>query len=355
MVMSDFPDKKYIKNLDGLRAYSVIGVLLFHANISSHFYYGWLGVQVFFIISGYLITTILLDSKDSKNFFKIFYARRILRIFPIYYLALIFTVIFAFIINSSIKDIWYYLLYIQNYRLSWVNWNPQFPPLLNHTWSLAIEEQFYLFWPLMIWLLSKRKLIILCLSLILTAFFVKYFLSLKFPANPINWANTFANFDMLASGALLAIILKKVDIKKVLISCLILSIFTLLIYLLVFYLKPSHHLFWETNVKLTEIDGQAFIILVIPFIVFAISYLIYKNNIFTKIFFSNSIIVYIGKISYGIYLYHLIVFLIIDRYCHINNIFIISTSKFFLTMLISVLSWHLIEKRFLSLKRYFSY
>lgn len=348
-------NNKYIKNLDGLRAYSVIGVLLYHAGISVHFYYGWIGVQVFFIISGYLITTILLDSKKSNNYFKIFYTRRILRIFPIYYLVLIFTVIFAFIINSSIKDIWFYLFYIQNYKLSWVNWNPQFPKLLNHTWSLAIEEQFYLFWPLMVWLLSKRKLIILCFLLILTAFLVKYLLSLKFPGSSINWANTLANFDMLASGALLAVVLKNVAVKKVLNGCLCFSVLTLLIYLSVFYFKAPHQLFWVKDVKLTEVDGQAFLILVIPFIVLTITYLIYKNNIFTKIFFSNSIIVYVGKISYGIYLYHFIVFLILDQYSHINNIFILSTFKFFLTMLISILSWHFIEKKFLDFKKYFIY
>lgn len=353
--MSIITRDKYIKNLDGLRAYSVIGVLLFHANLSSHFYYGWLGVQVFFILSGYLITTILLETKESKNYFKIFYTRRVLRIFPIYYFVLIFTVIYALFSKLPVKDLWYYLLYIQNYHLGWVNWSPQFPQLLNHTWSLAIEEQFYLFWPLMIWFLPKLKSFILCLIMIFAAFFVKYFLSLKYPGNPINWSNTLASFDMLASGALLAIILKKFDIKKVLLSCVFFSIITLVIYFLFFNLYPSHHLFWESNAKLTEIDGQAFIILVIPFISYLITYLIKNKNKFTKIFFSNIVIVYIGKISYGIYLYHFIVFSLVDNSFSNYSIVLVAILKFLLTLIIAVLSWHLIEKKVLNLKKYFVY
>lgn len=129
-----------------MRAYAAFGVLAFHLNIPL-FKYGWIGVNAFFMLSGFLITNILLESVDSENFFKTFYARRALRIFPIYYLALSFVVAYAIFGNKSIEDLNYYIFYVQNYKLAWNNWNIDFPPLFNHTWSLALEEQFYLVFP----------------------------------------------------------------------------------------------------------------------------------------------------------------------------------------------------------------
>jgi hypothetical protein len=119
---------------------------------------GWSGVDLFFVLSGFLITGILLDSRESHGYFRTFYARRVLRIFPLFfaYLFLVLVVFrYAWIWYSgrdlwSATNPWWYFSYL-------LNWKPDHgynDLYLGHLWSLAIEEQFYLVWPLVVWLLS---------------------------------------------------------------------------------------------------------------------------------------------------------------------------------------------------------
>src|SRR5436309_3302352 len=109
---------KYIPELDGLRALAIIAVILFHLNIPG-FGLGWAGVNLFFVISGFLITGILLDAKETPNYFRNFYVRRALRIFPIYYLSLLALAAAAPIFKWKLDDLPYFLLYVQNYILGW--------------------------------------------------------------------------------------------------------------------------------------------------------------------------------------------------------------------------------------------
>src|SRR5262249_2846553 len=116
---------------------------------------GWMGVDLFFVLSGFLITGILLDSRGADGYFSSFYARRFLRIFPLYYgfLALWFLVL-AYVFGSAYSDlfarerqVWFW-----SYTANWGR--PDELGALGHFWSLAIEEQFYLVWPLVVWLLG---------------------------------------------------------------------------------------------------------------------------------------------------------------------------------------------------------
>jgi peptidoglycan/LPS O-acetylase OafA/YrhL len=118
-MISQRPSLQYIPELDGFRAVAVLAVILFHMKIPG-FALGWLGVFLFFVISGFLITGILLDSKkNSSHYFRNFYIRRILRIFPLYYLSILATIAIGLYFKDKfeLQDTGYYLLYAQNYLL----------------------------------------------------------------------------------------------------------------------------------------------------------------------------------------------------------------------------------------------
>ena len=134
---------------------------------------GWVGVDLFFVLSGFLITSILYEAKQSDGYFKNFYMRRVLRIFPLYYgvLFVAFAVVPLFhpyqtgfykTISHNQIFLWTYL---QNYvQLPWEGWAG-----FTHFWSLAVEEQFYLVWPAVVFLLNRRALMGVSIGMVVTA------------------------------------------------------------------------------------------------------------------------------------------------------------------------------------------
>jgi peptidoglycan/LPS O-acetylase OafA/YrhL len=171
---------KHFPSLDGLRGAAVIAVFIFHygaggasANpmlqrIGALAKAGWAGVTLFFLLSGFLITGILWDSRGEEHWWRNFYVRRILRIFPLYYGSLILVLLAGAIggqLRAELAYIWIPALFLQNFpHLS--DMERGFHPLgLLHYWSLAVEEQFYLLWPLLLFLMKNRKqAAFLCLS-----------------------------------------------------------------------------------------------------------------------------------------------------------------------------------------------
>jgi peptidoglycan/LPS O-acetylase OafA/YrhL len=178
----------HVPILDSVRGVAILSVLVYHATVFTmdtprsgldRLYLnvvgaGWCGVDMFFVLSGFLITRILLHTKTQEGYFRNFYARRVLRIFPLYYFA-----VFAYLILASIFHLQYgrgaapwLLTYTSNLIVSF---NPSFvmPLPMAHFWSLAIEEQFYLFWPLAVLLLSRRGLLRACAAFFVLAFAVR--------------------------------------------------------------------------------------------------------------------------------------------------------------------------------------
>src|SRR5580698_6867484 len=146
---------KRIRQLDSVRGLAVLLVLVHNTDIYPSLHLGlitnagWSGVDLFFVLSGFLITGILIDTKEAQNYFSSFYARRMLRIFPLYYAVLTLLVIVALHPTQI-----YYYLYLSNWLILLKDgWQPN---VAGHFWSLAVEEQFYLIWPLCVWLLPKR-------------------------------------------------------------------------------------------------------------------------------------------------------------------------------------------------------
>jgi peptidoglycan/LPS O-acetylase OafA/YrhL len=203
---------KYVKEFDGWRGVGIIFVVLAHY-FPKYLIGSWVFMEMFFVMSGFLITGILLDTKESKTtktYFKSFILRRVVRVFPLYYLALVillFMIPHTWLDTSYQKDHqWWYWLYIQNWLFSIEGW----PPVkgLSHFWSLAIEEQFYIMWPFVIFLFSKKGLIRFCIFL--------FFFSLIFRntgtefgfVQPFQYVNTFARMEGIVLGALIAILVR---------------------------------------------------------------------------------------------------------------------------------------------------
>lgn len=172
---------------------------------------GWIGVQLFFVLSGFLITGILLDTKGRATYFHSFYIRRILRIFPLYYAIVVLILVvaphfawspaWAAAVRESHR--WAYWLYVQN----WMTASPGVDAL-SHTWSLAVEEQFYLVWPLVVWYLGRRGLTNLCLVAILGTPFIRLGLRLAGAGPNPAYVFTISRWDALAAGALVALLMR---------------------------------------------------------------------------------------------------------------------------------------------------
>ena len=173
-----------IPELDGLRGIAILMVLLVHfgmfqpqghaeAAVFRFFEMGWAGVDLFFVLSGYLITTILLKAKTSAFYYTHFYIRRFLRIFPLYYVFLTgFLLVTLWQGAPVLEQVWYWS-YLANFRIGLGHRIDG----LSHFWSLAIEEQFYLVWPLVIRHLRLRNIAVLCGLLCVVSFGLRYEIS----------------------------------------------------------------------------------------------------------------------------------------------------------------------------------
>jgi peptidoglycan/LPS O-acetylase OafA/YrhL len=190
-----------------------LAVVLFHADILAM---GWMGVQLFFVLSGYLITQILLASKSQTAgaFFGGFYWRRTLRIFPLYY-GFLTVAVLAYLLTGHPAGTMSHLPYLVTYTFNFDRALVQDAQDLffRHLWSLSFEEQFYLFWPLLVWCLPKRALCGLVLLLVVSAPALRYAIGLSAvagsdPANvlgPLTYCLPFGHLDGFAFGAAVAI------------------------------------------------------------------------------------------------------------------------------------------------------
>jgi peptidoglycan/LPS O-acetylase OafA/YrhL len=203
---------QHVRALDGLRGLAILLVLMRHVGedapaqrvggvLHAALQSGWLGVDVFFVLSGFLITGILLDSR-GPGYFRNFYTRRALRIFPAYYMFLAISPVGA----------WWYWTYLSNVMIARHGW-PTGTWDMGHLWSLSVEEQFYLVWPAIIAWTPRRRLPVLCLTVILSAIALRAML-LHQGAALSAYVLTPARADTLVLGALLAIALRDVQMRE---------------------------------------------------------------------------------------------------------------------------------------------
>ncbi|MDE3877753.1 acyltransferase [Sinorhizobium meliloti] len=193
------------QQLDGLRAVAVSMVLYAHFLAADGSHLGHLGVRLFFVLSGFLITRLLLDARDAARFepataLKSFYARRALRIFPPYFAVL--AAVFFLDLERSKEVMAWHALYLSNFWYALQNeWTPW---VLCHTWSLSIEEQFYLVWPLIVLLVPRRSVAGVCVGVIVCSLAYRFYWPLTGTPSLARDLLPPASMDALAVGALLA-------------------------------------------------------------------------------------------------------------------------------------------------------
>jgi peptidoglycan/LPS O-acetylase OafA/YrhL len=222
----DVLSRQHLPALDGIRGVAILLVMLLHFELYVWPFHhglgapvwllireGWVGVDLFFVLSGFLITGILLDAKGKPGYFTVFYARRSLRIFPAYYVALLVIIwvvpsFFAFRGAHPGGGIIWCWLYLANIGIAWGGWEA-IPQAANHFWSLAIEEQFYLVWPLIVHRASQRQIARLASAAIVVSLMLRVVLRALGASAEVGYVLTPARLDALAMGALVAAILRQ--------------------------------------------------------------------------------------------------------------------------------------------------
>jgi peptidoglycan/LPS O-acetylase OafA/YrhL len=337
-----------IPQLDAIRGLAVLLVLLHNTDIypSPHLGFisanGWMGVDLFFVLSGFLITGILVDTKESKGYFKNFYARRCLRIWPLYYSALLFMFVIVPLLRPSeaqtIFEVrsspwWSYPLFLQNFL---VPIPAAATGLLGVTWSLAVEEQFYLVWPLVVRFCGEAQLRKIAIAVICTSPALRYYLSLH---QVDIYSNTFCRLDGLMAGALLALVVRS--------SSFLPSKFVTAAWITLFVAAPLALLIDRPHVR-----WMVFSLVALAAVSFVYLVLFSKQSGLQAILTSR-FLVYTGTISYGIYLLQKIPFDAAKAFHFDQHQFLALPITTAATYALAVLSWNLLEKPFLRLKRFF--
>jgi len=347
--------RRHIPALDGLRAIAVLMVLATHFWADPAGYpllnrlaaFGWAGVDLFFVLSGFLITGILWNSRDKPHYFLNFYARRTLRIFPLYYavlgLVLLVLPLVATLPARVISDRALYFLYLSNFALAAGGWQLF---LLDITWSLSIEEQFYLVWPSVVRVLTHRRLMVLCVALIILVPLARL---LSWNVLGWRWLHmmTPLRMDAFAVGALLA--LKSVSPRRA--ASFLLASGTLILGLVLsgVYARDSW-LVGTVGYSLNALAAGAAVGLAtsIPLL-------------------TARPLRHIGKVSYGMYLLHPLCLAAASTGAHALGFDLMSISGWPLidaigalailtlfTVAVSTVSFAVLETRFLRLKRHFA-
>jgi peptidoglycan/LPS O-acetylase OafA/YrhL len=229
-VANDNSSARHLPALDGLRGVAILAVLLFHFGAFEVFRArpivagfdvvsrtllmiglgGWSGVDLFFVLSGFLITSNLLSAKGRGGYFRVFYWRRFLRIFPAYYLCLVVMEVLLTRVfpqqeigtNTSWR-LWVWT-YLTNRLISAEGWDA-LPQSLHHFWSLAVEEQFYLLWPFLIFSLNRQRAMVACGFFLVTSLALRIFL-VSHNDNASADVLMETRMDSLSAGALLALV-----------------------------------------------------------------------------------------------------------------------------------------------------
>ena len=345
--------KVYYPGLDGLRGVAILLVVLYH--YFPFFRIGWIGVDLFFVLSGFLITSILLRTKNKKGYFKNFYIRRTLRIFPLYFLFLLLFYIGLQLFFQQLgpRSVYGYYMMNQNWFLTFLqNWliikkGPPPEPYLIHFWSLGVEEQFYLVWPLIVFLIKdEKKLQAFLVFLFIAALILRIYLWFSNTMHEDYYYNSFARFDSLAAGSSLALLLYRGQSMSSFIKAVFTMMFLLSLLTAWFVYGSFEH--------------NSFLFATIGYSATALFFTVVCNYCLnhSKLFHFRPL-QFIGQISFGIYVYHLPVYLagsamLQSFWPTANNSKILTPSICItVTVLVSVISYRILELPFLRLKSKF--
>jgi peptidoglycan/LPS O-acetylase OafA/YrhL len=330
--------------------------------------FGATGVDLFFVLSGFLITGILYDSLSDTAYFRRFYARRVLRIFPLYYgVLLVLLVLTPYLGIVWHGAQWALLLYLQNTNFTIPVWDLQLPHGLNlaHFWSLAVEEQFYLLWPLAVFLIRDRKRILgWCVAISACSIAWRLVLEFRGVSYPFINSGTLCRADSLLAGAALAMLIRGPEKETVLTWGRWLLLGAAVV-LFIFFAAGG---FFEHGSPGENEYIQICTALAYTFYALGsaglIAWCLVPGSIASRVF-GNLTLGWFGKYSYGIYVLHMVtleLFLTIFRGWLrplTGNKALVDIGSgwlmFGLAILFAYASYNLYEKPFLRLKRYFEY
>jgi peptidoglycan/LPS O-acetylase OafA/YrhL len=373
--------KKHLPELDGLRGIAVLMVMAFHfflfGGIKTHnrleaafvtvIGAGWSGVDLFFVLSGFLITGILFDSRQRPGFFRTFYSRRIFRIFPLYYAFLVLSFFLFPRLDASgtfepmpLSDQLWMWSYLSNVRIALKGWGAVTPPL-RHFWSLAIEEQFYILWPWIVFAASRRRLMCICAFMYLSAAALRIGLCAQG-----SWLAAYAltptRMDALAVGAFLALLMREplgykaaVRWAKPVLTCSTLALATM------FVLRKG----LKSHDPVVVALGSSLLALVFGAIL--VLGLTSPLGSRSRWILASPILRFFGTYSYALYVFHQPVALYLRALAvsagmvpsRLHAVLATPVVYFVLAPTTSVVaalvSWHFWEKHFLKLKNRFAY
>jgi peptidoglycan/LPS O-acetylase OafA/YrhL len=340
----------YIPELQGLRGIAVLSVVIYHCHprlVGTWMYYGslwgWAGVNLFFVLSGFLITSILLEARGKPHYFRNFYARRALRIWPVYVLVLVVCYLNApwFIGTPVIAAIrtapwWAYVLFLQNlFHLA-------LPPAISPTWSLAIEEQYYFLWAPVVRILRRPWLLAAALAGALIA-------APLFRMSHFAWitpTHTLTHIDGIALGSLLALGLYTLPFSRR--AWLGIGFAGVVIGFLAAGTVAGGTAFLDSALS-TGFGGA---------VLASIASTGARNPL--NALLRRGPLAFYGRISYGLYMTHIMVFIYfgwfdrrMDAYGTAGNLAVVAFRLAASTAAATVL-WYGFESRILRLKRYFS-
>jgi len=357
-------------------------------SIASSCLLAWAGWEwTYFVLSGFLITGILLDTREANNYFGGFYARRVLRIFPLYYLVLTTIIIAGRLLNSPEvtaglplpHDRWVYFCYLTNWIGLWKG--PFGANYIGHFWSLAVEEQFYLVWPLVIWLARPRAVPWVAGALAVLAAITRLAWVAHSGSQVAISLATVSRLDDLSIGAFCAYLFRDpermVRVRRWLpwVASLGLGSFVLAFSGMVFFPEraglltygssPVVHTLDDGTELFAECGGYTLLALGFGALVLLAAHTDAASTWMQK-FLKSRLLTPIGIYSYGIYVFHvpiigaaaIFVFPKLIRASHTYEEGFVTTLAYIVmhaavTFVVSAISYEFFEKRILRFKRYF--
>ncbi|MEQ9063833.1 MAG: acyltransferase [Vicingaceae bacterium] len=357
-------NRVYFHNLDVLRFIAFFGVFISHIPLTAEFGFlsflkgqGRLGVDFFFLISGFLITYLLLKEKNEKGRLDLvkFYLRRLLRIWPLYFVFMICIVAltYVFVDDFSLsRNTWLYTIFLGNFDRVWHGYETvRELPGFGVLWSISVEEQFYLFIPLLIAFIARKKILFLSILIIhIVSILFKVYIIVEYQNQHLAYQtlnfHSVSSFDLISFGCLLAYagiyyptLFRRlaVGISHVAIP---LSMLLFLLLQLLIYKSGSAVLEWILGGEMLAL------IFSLPLIYICFG----KVNTEKKDKLMNYLN-YLGKISYGLYLFHFPAIVLCQYY--MTNPMLISLGALFITILSASLSYNYFESYFLMVKKRF--
>lgn len=383
--MTERNAERHFPALDGLRGFAALYVIVCHFAQSTHSAddsilqklwgavvdMGWCGVDLFFVLSGFLITGILLRARGSRRYFLSFYGRRVLRIFPLYYgLCIIALVVVPFVIlplvpgmaglaPSSNGHTVYYWLFLNNFVDILAIAKTR---LLTVTWSLATEEQFYLVWPFLIWSVSSTKAFYAICAIFVGQFVLRNVLYAYGTSTEALYYWSFTHLDGIALGSILGIAWSDRQKWSGVLRALRLQVWITVPALIALAVYAAlNPVTWHISFHPTMVT-VGFTLCALVFTGLLLNCL-ERDNWVTRVFRARAL-QSCGRYSYAMYLLHFPIFLGVAKAMSVLGQGkvgeqalqpAIIITAFLVTYALSALSWHAMESRVLALKRFFPF